>query len=280
VHSLNPLIKQITAINTSGRIALCGYFLTGYTSPKKFYSLIKSLDAIDIFEFGIPTDDPFLDGPDISRAHDHVTENIGLNAETALPLLGGLQDIPQPRFVMTYAKEGRELDGFLRLCLLNGIQGVLAPDVPVDEAKNVALIASSMNIAYIGFIHDGMGAEETAKIATLCDIIYLKVSCGKTGQKGELSAETIKRLQDRITELRTINNQLLIGAGIGIQTPEQIQTLAALDINMVVVGTSLMNTITAGVASLQEYTRSLYDATVRPRRFSESPVRQSLLVTI
>ena len=259
----NPLLKRIADINTSGRIALCGYFLTGYTSPKTFYPLIRSLEGIDIFEFGIPSEDPFLDGPDISRAHDHITGNIGLNAETALPLLGGLQDISQPRFVMTYSRDGRELDGFLRNCLLNGIHGILAPDIPAVEAQSVSRIASSLNLTYVGFIHDGLTTGEMENIIGLCDMIYLKVSCGRTGQKGDLSEDCINRISLRIGEIRSRKPELLIAAGIGIQTPEQVRKLAMLDINMVVVGTSILNTIPAGVPAMQEYVRELRNATVR-----------------
>lgn len=127
--SINPLIRGIQQINQEGRMALCGYFLTGYSTPKNFYHCIRALHNIDVFEFGIPSENPYMDGPIISSAHRHVTENLGVDAEVALSLLGGLKSLAQPRFVMTYTQDGRKLDGFLRLCLLNGIHGVVAPDV-------------------------------------------------------------------------------------------------------------------------------------------------------
>ena len=64
----------------------------------------------------------------------------GGDAERALALIGGLRDVRQPRFVMTYSRVGRELDGFLRLCLLNGLHGMLAPDMDEDEIRLLHII--------------------------------------------------------------------------------------------------------------------------------------------
>jgi len=265
MKSSNPLILKLREINSSGRVALCGYFLAGYDTPKSFYSYVKSLHNIDIMEFGIPSEDPFLDGPDISKAHHHVTKNLGINAEIALTLIGGLRTISQPRFVMTYTKDGRELEGFIKLCLLNSVHGILAPDISFDEAKHISIITSSLNIAYVGFIHTEMSDELVKNTVEICDIVYLKVSSGATGQKGELNDSVLFTIKKYITELRQLKPTILIAAGIGIQTPEQIQTLTLLDINMIVVGTSLLQKMDSGVESLLQYTQTLSDATIRER---------------
>jgi tryptophan synthase alpha subunit len=263
VHTSNPLLRYITEINKSGRVALCGYFLTGFKSPRNFFSCIRNLQNIDVFEFGIPSENPFLDGPDISDAHSHVTDTIGLNCETALSLLGGLKDTVQPRFVMTYAEEGRELDGFLRLCLLNGIHGILVPDLTIDEANRIALLTASMNLACIGFIHDGMDNQTIERTVSFCEMVYLKVSSGPTGQKGTMDGAFCISFENRITHLRSLKKNLIITAGIGIQTPEQVRLLSGFDINMVVVGTSLIQKMCSDLTSLHEYTRQLHEATCR-----------------
>ena len=270
VPNSNPLIRHITEINTSGRVALCGYFLTGYQSPETFFSCIRSLSCIDVFEFGIPAENSPLDGPVIADTHSRVTDRPGLNSETALSLLGGLQDTVQPRVVMTYAKEGRELDGFIRLCVHNGIHGILVPDLSIEEATRAAYLTSSMNLSFIGFIHDDMDADAVARTVSLCDIVCLKVSPGPTGQKGEFSHACLESMRQRISFIRTCKHNLIIAAGIGIQTADQIRLLARFDFNMVVVGTMLMKKLETGYDSLQEYTRQLHESTFRPRAPSDT----------
>lgn len=263
MRSLNPLIRKITEINASGRVALCGYFLTGYDTPKHFYSLVRDCECVDIFEFGIPSGTPHLDGLTIAQAHNHVYANIGIDAETSLALIGGLSDIPQPRFIMTYTKEARELDGFLKLCLKNNIHGILAPDVPIEEALRVALIASSLHLAYIGFVDTSMPKELIKSIVQLCDIVYLKVSHGSTGVQGVFCETTLYMIQEHIHAIRNIKPSILIAAGIGIQTPEHIEKLITLDINMVIVGTALVQRVPEGATVLKEYTSTLLEATQR-----------------
>lgn len=270
----NALLRGIREINSNGRVALCGYFLTGYNSPKNFYDCMKNLQNIDIIEYGIPSGNPFLDGPLISNAHDYVSNNLGINAEVAISIIGGLKDIPQPRFVMTYTQEGRDLEGFLKLCLLNDIHGIFAPDMNIEEAERVALITSSLGLAYIGFVHDQMNEAQIAKTVSICDIIYIKVSTGITGQIGVFSDELINKLEKRITELRKQKPQLLIATGIGIQTQEQVAILSGLDINMIIVGTSLMQKMHEGTEKLNQYSETLKKAT--NRKYSNSDFGNSV----
>lgn len=267
----NPLIRKITEINASGRVALCGYFLTGYDTPKHFYSLVRSCDCVDIFEFGIPSETPHLDGITIAQAHNHVYSKIGMDAETSLSLIGGLAEIHQPRFIMTYTKEARELDGFLKLCLKNNIHGILAPDVPIEEAQRVALIASSLHLAYVGFVDTSMTAAQIQSIVQLCDIVYLKVSHGSTGVQGVFCEATLHMIKEHIRAIRNYKQNILIAAGIGIQTPEHIQKLAFLDINMVIVGTALVEKVPEGTCALKSYVNLLSGATQRyPSVYEES----------
>src|SRR5262245_15060214 len=106
----NPLLDTLRQTRQSGRMALCGYFLIGYPTPDAFFRMVRAGRELDVVEYGIPADQPALDGPVIAGAHQIVTGKLGIHAEPALALVGGLRDIPQPRFVMTYAQVGRALD--------------------------------------------------------------------------------------------------------------------------------------------------------------------------
>ena len=74
----NTLLSTIRNINISGRVALCGYFLSGYESPEDFLNKVRTAINLDIIEFGIPSIDPFLDGIVISNAHKKVIDYLGI----------------------------------------------------------------------------------------------------------------------------------------------------------------------------------------------------------
>lgn len=264
IHT-NPLLRRVRAINRAGRAALCGYFLAGYDSPRRFYSAVRSAPALDVIEYGIATEEPHLDGPVIARAHRHVASELGVHAEAALALLGGLRDVPQPSFVMTYACEGRALEGFLRLCMLNGVSGVLAPDIAREDAARVALIASSLGLAYVGFAHVGMGDDELGPLLELSDIVYLQAAAGKTGASGRFAGETLEPIAERIAQIRRHRPDVIVAAGIGIRSPADVRVLSQLDLDMLVVGTALLERVGAEGDELNHFASALRDATQRER---------------
>lgn len=259
----NRLLTTLQQIKASGRLALCGYFLAGYPSPKVFYEMVRASEKLDVIEFGIPTGHPDLDGPIISGAHKVVIDSRGMDAETALALIGGLRDIPQPGFVMTYTQEGRKLDGFLRKCVEDGIYGIFAPDIAFAEGRYVASIANALHLAYVSFLDCSMPEAEIAQTVAISDIVYIKASKGVTGQIAELDQRESDELFTTISFIRRCKPKVVIAIGVGIQKPEQIQQLAPLDIDMVIVGSKLMEYLTSGTNALTEYIQSLYLAAFR-----------------
>jgi tryptophan synthase alpha subunit len=263
MKTTNRLLTTIQKIKDSGRIALCGYFLVGYPSPKVFYEMVRTSEKLDVIEFGIPTGHPSLDGAIISDAHKVVVDLRGMDAETALALIGGLREIPQPRFVMTYTQEGRALDGFLRKCVEDEIDGIFAPDIGSDEATYVASIAHALHLVFVSFIDGLMPPADIVQKVEISDIIYLKASKGATGQIANLDEQFADELLTTIARVRQCKPDVMIAIGIGIQKPEQIQQLARLDIDMIIVGTKLMEYLNLGERALTEYIQSLYQATSR-----------------
>lgn len=257
----NRLIQTLEATRAAGRMALCGYFLVGYPTPDEFFRLVRAARNLDVFEFGIPADDPSLDGPVIAQAHEVVTQNRGIHAEPALALIGGVSDLPQPSFVMTYSAVGRTLDGFLRLCVKNGVHGILAPDIDVDEGAMVATQARALGLASITLLDARAPDDKLRWNVEHGDLIYVKASVGKTGEAIEIVGEVRDLQVNIIRRVRTLNPRALIGVGIGLQQPEQIAALAALDVDMAIIGTKIVEYVQKGDQALVEYIQTLRDAT-------------------
>jgi tryptophan synthase alpha subunit len=225
-----------------------------------FYEAVRTAAQLDVIEFGLPAEDPYLDGALIGAAHRMVVGERGLEAETALALIGGLKGIVQPRFVMTYAKEGRDLRGFFRLCVEHNIDGVLAPDLPLAEAREISAVAASLQLAYVSFVHSDMKEDEIMERASHSDIVYVKVSEGATGAYANMGAGC-ERLKNMISLVKKQNPKVLAAAGVGIQDATQVTACAGLDVDMIIVGTVLMECMNQSAAALSECIDSLRRAT-------------------
>lgn len=260
MSDLNPLLRTVRSIRASGRAALCGYFLIGYPTPDAFYRMVRAASELDVIEYGIPAQNPLLDGPVIANAHEVVTMLRGLGAETALALVSGLRNIPQPRLVMTYASVGRETGNFLRLCVENGIHGLLAPDL-APEDDYVLTVARTMNVAVVNFF-DVRGDDETLQrcVAT-GDVIYLKAAPGPTGQSADFGGETGDQIKAAMDRIRSLKPETVVMVGIGVQRPDQVAALSRIGVDMIVVGTKVVEHVQQGEESLKAYLHELRAAT-------------------
>jgi tryptophan synthase alpha chain len=258
----NPLIAKLQQTRREGRMALCGYFLVGYPTPDQFFQTVRAAVELDVIEFGIPADEPRMDGPVIASAHQVVTGQRGIHAEPALALIGGLRNLPQPRLVMTYASVGRALDGFLKLCVENEVHGMLAPDIDPVEGAQVARQARALGLASITLL-DARASDDAVRWSVENgDLVYIKASAGATtGQSADISGELQSILADIIRRVRATNPSTPLGVGIGLQRPEQVAALASLDVDMAIVGTKIIEHIQTGEVSLVKYIRSLREAT-------------------
>lgn len=260
----NPLLRNLREIRARGRIALCGYFLAGYPTPDAFFRAVRAARSLDVIEFGIPSVNPVLDGPLIAHAHEVVTHERGVGAETAMALIGGLRHIPQPRFVMTYTETGRALAGFLRLCTENNIHGMIAPDIEPEEGRYVKTIAEALNLAVLTMIDARASEQELRQRVGLGDLVYLKAGAGRTGQPIDIQGDLGAILSSAVERIHSIAPETPIAVGIGLQEPEQVAALARIGVDMVIVGTKLLERLNAGEQALIEYIDSLREATQLP----------------
>jgi tryptophan synthase alpha chain len=257
----DALLSRIREVNAQGRAALCGYFLAGYPNPDTFYRAVRAADALDVIEYGVPADDPTIDGATIAGAHRVVTRQRGIHVEPALALIGGV-DAPQSSFVMTYTRVGRELQGFLRLCAQNDLSGVLVPDIDLEEGRFVAAGARALGLAVVSLADARAPQGELEQAALGSDVVYLKVAAGVTGGVLDLTSQR-REIEAALGQLRAARADTLIAAGIGVQTPEHVAALAGLGVDMIVVGTKVVEHMTLSSDRLSHYLTTLREATWR-----------------
>ena len=100
--------------------------------------ILKALDraGADVLEVGVPFSDPLADGPVIQRATERALA-AGGSLRTALALIAEVRpQISAPIVIFSYANPllRMGLDTFARQAADAGVDGVLALDLPIEEA--------------------------------------------------------------------------------------------------------------------------------------------------
>ncbi len=217
----------------------------------------------DAFEVGIPYSDPLMDGPVIQAASAAALAS-GTNLDRALGLVERIvARTGLPALAMTYANvvfhTGPAV--FLERLASTGAQGLIIPDMPVEEAAPVLEEASARGIGMVLFAAPTSTDRRIAAAAALDPVfIYGVAEMGVTGERAESSGRAVE-LAKRVRSVTDIPLVL----GVGISTPEQARAAGEVA-DGVIVGTALVRRVleadsaSAAAASLHEAVAALRTA--------------------
>jgi tryptophan synthase alpha chain len=194
-------------------------FLTaGYPNVTDTLSIVKILNTtdVDLLEIGIPFSDPIADGPIIQQSSMTALNN-GMTLKVLFEQLQTLRTITQlPILLMGYLNSVMQygVDEFYQSCGNTGIDGVILPDLPLDEFdKFHKPLTKKYNIKVALII----SPETPMKRIELIDnkssgFLYLVSSNSTTGNFKTTNQNPFESLKT-ITSL-PLKNKILIGFGI------------------------------------------------------------------
>jgi len=151
-----------------------------------------------------------------------------------------LKGISTPLVLMTYFNPVFQhgLKSFAEDCHRNGIDGVIIPDLPPEEAGPWIREAKSLNVDTI-FLLAPTSSPERIKLAARYSrgfLYYVSVT-GVTGARGRLSDE----LESGIRQIRECS-QKPVAVGFGISTPDQVKEVNRIA-DGVIVGSAIVKMI-------------------------------------
>jgi tryptophan synthase alpha chain len=224
----NRLDTTFAAARAAGKKLLCPFLTAGYPSqeatPELLLAVQDALGEAGIIELGIPFSDPVADGPVIQASF---TEALLRGATVANSLASvkaarekglALPVVAMVSFTIIFKKGTRQ---FGELCKAHGLDGVILPDIPVEEAPAVVEVFRGLGLRSTLLVAPTTPPARREAIARLCDgfVYYLSVS-GITGERKALPADIAPNVQ----ALRAATaNGLPICVGFGISTPEQVR---------------------------------------------------------
>jgi len=244
VTKLNRIDEIFKQLRATKRSALMPYLMAGYPDIEASLSLLISVAeaGADLIEFGIPYSDPLADGPTIQAASE-VALTTGVNTDIAFDLVKKARDkIETPIAVMTYynAIYRYGLERFAGNAAESGVDGVICPDLPPEEASPWSEAAAQYGLANIMFAAPTSTNERLKKIAHMSrGFIYCVSLTGVTGARTNLPSN----LTDFIGRVRKVTDKPL-AVGFGISQPEQAKQVADIA-DGVIIGSALVSLIGA-----------------------------------
>nr|QJH88233.1 trpA [Pterocladia lucida] len=229
-----------TLQNKYSTCALIPFITAGYPTLQTTIEALYILDnkGADIIELGIPYSDALADGPIIQQA-SKVAIDQGVHIDEVLDVLSEvIPKITTPIVIFTYYNPilAEGVMPFISKISKCGVQGLVIPDLPLEEMDYIIQACSFFNIELILFIAPTSSNSRIESILSKSPgCIYLVSSNGVTGM-GQKVDNQISKLAN-IIKKRTKKSIML---GFGIASPDQAYNVSKLNIDGVVVGSAFI----------------------------------------
>jgi tryptophan synthase alpha chain len=186
----------------------------------------------DLIEIGVPFSDPLADGPIIQRASQRALQG-GTTLRKILRTVSELRrDVDVPLVLLTYYnpvfRYGEE--AFVADALDAGVDGVIVPDLPPEEAQTLMDLTADTDLDMIFLAAPTSASDRLALISEASrGFIYYVSRLGTTGVRDQLAED----LRVMLENLRASTSKP-ITVGFGISTPDHVRLVAELADGVVV----------------------------------------------
>ena len=194
------------------------YFTAGYPNLNDTTEIIKTLDecGVDLIEIGMPFSDPIADGPVIQDSSNVAIDN-GMNLNLLFEQLEDIRKITDiPIVLMGYVNPVYQFgyDNFIRNILKCDLDGLILPDLPLEDYKNnFKSVFDKENLSFIFLITPNTSEDRIKKIDNNSNgFVYMVSSSSTTGKKSSFDNKQIDYFQ-KIRSL-SLKNPTVIGFGI------------------------------------------------------------------
>jgi len=204
--------------NRGDKRILSIYYTAGYPTLDSTVEIAEILEksGADFLEIGFPYSDPVADGPVIQHSSEVALRN-GMTLQVLFEQLRNLRThVNIPVLLMGYVNPVLQygVKNFCHSCKEVGVDGVIVPDLPMNEYEELYRETFEANgLSNIFLVTPQTSEERIRKIDGLStSFIYLLSSSATTGKNLSVSEDTeayFSRMQNM-----HLNNPLVVGFGI------------------------------------------------------------------
>ncbi len=238
----NRMKRKFDQLAAGKKKGLITYVMAGDPDLETTVRLAQTMEqaGADFIELGIPFSDPVADGAAIQKAAQRALER-GVRMAQIIQAASQIRVRTQiPLILMTYynpvVQYGRE--EFVRDAVGAGVDGLIVPDLPCEEAGPLLEVADSCGLALIPLVAPTTNERRLKKIG-LCarGFVYCVSVTGVTGAREHISTD----LGEFTARVRAQIN-LPLAIGFGIAGPRQAAQAAPF-CDAVVVGSAIVNVV-------------------------------------
>lgn len=234
------------SLRDASQCALIPFITAGDPDLETTAQALKVLDksGADLIELGVPYSDPLADGPTIQAAATRALQR-GVRLDDVLAMVKDVApELNAPIILFNYYNPilNRGIESFLEQIASVGIQGLVVPDLPLEEADSLIKSAAEIGIEVILLVAPTTPQDRIDAIAQQSQgFIYLVSVTGVTGIRNQLES----RVQDLLQQMRGVTDKP-IGVGFGISQPEQAKQVKNWGADAVIVGSAFVKRLADG----------------------------------
>ncbi len=228
----------------SGRVVLIGYLTAGDPSLEQTRIYAEALveGGVDVLELGVPFSDPVADGVTIQASAQRalaagtklldvlrLSSTIKKSLKTPIVILSYLNPIYRMGFRKFFEEAGS-----------SGVDGVVVPDLPVEESTEFREEARRAGVDTILLASPTTSEDRLDLILRASQgFVYLVSLLGVTGVRRELSPEALRILE----RVRARRERPYVAVGFGVSSPDHVKALVKGGAEGVIVGSALVKIV-------------------------------------
>ena len=251
-------IKHKLQENPSKKL-LSIYFTAGYPQPEDTVKILEELQnsGVDMVEIGLPFSDPLADGPVIQRSSEAALKS-GMTTNKLFSQLEHIRErISIPLLIMGYFNPILQygVEKFCRKCSEIGIDGLIIPDLPLEEYElQYKKIFQQYDLLPVFLITPQTSEERIREIDNASEgFIYMVSTAAVTGGTKGFGDEQ-KEYFARVSKMG-LKNPLIVGFGI---KDEETFKQATEETNGAIIGSAFIKKLTdSGTSGIGDFITSI-----------------------
>ncbi|MYL15923.1 tryptophan synthase subunit alpha [Halorubrum distributum] len=225
------------------------YLVVGDPDYESSKAYVEALDrgGGDVIELGLPFSEPIAEGSTIQEALVRSLD-AGMTPTRFFEFAEEL-DVDAALVCMTYYNliyqygEGEGPRPFVERAAAAGIQGLVVPDLPAEEADPLREACDEFGLDLVFIVAPTTRGDRLDRMMeNVSGYVYVQARLGTTGARDDVSDQTTESL-DRLREYDVPK-----AVGFGISTGEHAERIVAGGADGIIVGSALVDVVAEGVA--------------------------------
>ena len=221
------------------------YFTAGHPGLNDTITIIKALEksGVDMIEIGMPFSDPMADGPVIQQSSLKALNN-GMSLNLLFEQLKDIRkEVKIPLLLMGYLNPVFRygIENFCAKCKEVGIDGLIVPDLPIDDYEEKYISVFEKANLYNVFLVTPQTSDDRIKCINKLSkgFMYMVSSFSTTG-----SGKGLEQSQEYFERMKTMKSSVPKVIGFGIKDKSTFNN-ACQFANGAIIGTAFVSAMEA-----------------------------------